>query len=148
MGEVAAEATIDASLKEVWEAFFNENSWAAWVDGFDRIVSCSEGYPGPSGKLRWRSIPTGRGEVSEQVLDHEPRRHHRISFADPESEGELSTTFEIRGEGVVVSRRMAYTVLHPGLLGPLTDVFFVRRQVAAALTRELAGLKYELEANL
>ncbi len=145
MGEVSAEATISADLKEVWDTFFDERRWPSWVDGFDTVLS-TEGFPESRGRLRWRSIPAGRGEVSEEVLEHEPRKRHRISFSDPESEGELITTFEIRGQAVVVNRTMSYKIRHPGLFGPLTDIFFVRRQVSAAVIRELAGLKYESEA--
>jgi hypothetical protein len=146
MGEVAAEEMVEADLKDAWELFFDPERWPAWVDGFAGVLS-SDGYPEVQGRLRWRSIPAGRGEVREEVLEHEPRRLHRIAFSDPESEGELTTRFEIRGERVAVSRTMAYKVLHPGIFGPLTDVFFVRRQVAAAIDRELARFKYEAEAT-
>jgi hypothetical protein len=147
MGEVGSGELIDASLKDVWEVFFDPGRWPSWVDGFAEVIEISDGYPQAGGRLRWRSIPAGRGEVSEQVLEHEPRRRHRISFSDPESEGELETSFEIRGDRVAVERTMRYRILHPGLFGPLTDVFFVRRQVVAAMERELSRLKQEAEAT-
>ena len=77
----------------------------------------------------------------------EPRQRHLVSFTDPESEGELETAFEIDGDGVTVTQRMTYKVLHPGLLGPLTDRFFVRRQVAASLARSLDRLRNEAESS-
>lgn len=147
MAEVGSGELIEASLKDVWEVFFDPERWPSWVDGFAEVVSISDGYPTEGGALRWRSIPAGRGEVSEKVLEHEPRRLHRISFGDPESEGELATSFEIQGDRVAVERTMRYRILHPGLLGPLTDVFFVRRQVVAAVERELSHLKQEAEAT-
>ena len=101
MAEVAEEILIEASLAEVWDAYFEPRGWASWVDGF-AAVEAAEGYPEVGGTLRWRSRPAGRGSVTERVLEHEPRRRHRIGFADPESEGELLTTFGIEGQGVRV----------------------------------------------
>jgi uncharacterized protein YndB with AHSA1/START domain len=146
MGEATAEVMIAADLKEVWDLYFDPERWAMWVDGFAR-VEASEGYPERGGTLRWQSIPAGRGLVVEEVLDHEPRRRHRVSFEDPESTGELEATFEIRGEQVHLTQRMTYKIRHPGILGPLTDVFFVRRQVAGSLARSLGRLKHEAEAG-
>jgi len=146
VSEVSETIAIESSLAEVWDAYFDQSGWRRWVEGFASVESES-GYPERGGTLRWRSNPAGRGVVTERVLDHEPRRRHRISFSDPESEGELETTFEIRGESVSVTQRTAYKVLHPGILGPLTDYLFVRRQVAGSLARSLNHLKHELEAN-
>ncbi len=145
MGVAVESEWIAASLGEVWDLYFDSSKWASWVDGFAAIESES-GYPEVGGTLVWRSTPAGRGTVSERVLEHEPRRLHRVSFADPESEGELATRFEIDGEGVRVSQRMDYKVAHPGPLGPLTDVFFVRGQVSGSLARSLEYLKHELES--
>ncbi len=144
MGEAKAETTIDADLKEVWDIYFDDQGWARWVDGFARVES-SEGYPERDGTLTWESIPPGRGRVTERVLDHEPRKLHRISFDDPESEGRLETTFEIRGDGVHVVQTMTYTIKHAGLFGPAADIFFVRRQVVGSLERSLGRLKHEAE---
>jgi hypothetical protein len=146
MGQAKAEAMIGADLKEVWDTYFDEDRWRQWVEGFARVES-SEGYPEKDGTLDWQSIPAGRGLVEERVLDHEPRRRHRISFSDPESEGELETTFEIRGEAVRVEQVMTYKIRHPGFFGPATDIFFVRRQVVGSLERSLARLKHEAEAG-
>jgi hypothetical protein len=146
MGVAVESVRIAATLKEVWDLYFEPSRWPSWVDGFSELESES-GYPEVGGMLRWRSNRAGRGEVTERVLAHEPRKRHLISFKDPESEGELETTFEIDGDGVRVTQRMRYTVLHPGLLGPLTDLLFVRRQVAASLARSLANLRVEAEPD-
>src|SRR5436305_571028 len=95
---VEEEIVVGASLAEVWDLYFEPATWGSWVDEF-RGVDSSEGYPRAGSKLVWHSGPNGRGQVSEEVLEHEPRRRHRIRFSDPESEGELTTSFEIEGEG-------------------------------------------------
>src|ERR1044072_8490518 len=122
MSEVSAEIEIDADLKEVWDVFFDERRWAMWVDGFDSVLN-QVGYPDAGGNLRWRSIPAGRGEVSERVLTHEPKRLHKIAFSDPESTGELTTTFEIKGEGVALKRTMTYEIAGGGMFHAAAGFF-------------------------
>jgi Polyketide cyclase / dehydrase and lipid transport len=144
VGEVSAGVHVDADLAETWDHYFDPEGWAAWVDGFGAVEAAS-GYPEEGGTLRWRSSPAGRGEVTEKVLEHEPRRLHRISFSDPESSGELLTSFRIEGDGTAVVQEMTYTPRRMGPLGPLTDWLFVRGQVRRSLARSLARLKSEVE---
>jgi hypothetical protein len=144
VGEVSAGVHVDADLAETWDHYFDPEGWAAWVDGFGQVESAS-GYPEEGGTLRWRSRPAGRGEVTEEVLEHEPRRLHRVSFSDPESTGEQLTTFRIEGDGTAVVQEMRYTPRSMGALGPLTDVLFVRGQVRRSLARSLARFKDEVE---
>ncbi len=110
------------------------------------MVVENEGYPREGGRLRWRSTAAGRGEVSEQVLAHAPRRLHRIAFSDPRTEGELETTFEVEGEGTRVRQELRYTLRSAGPLAPVTDFLFIRSQQRGSLRRSLLGLKREVEA--
>ena len=98
VSQISESVVVEASLAEVWDYYFDSRGWPAWVDGFGRLQA-SDGYPGSGGSLRWSSIPAGRGEVTEHVLEHEPRRLHRVAFRDPTSAGELRTTFAIEGDG-------------------------------------------------
>jgi hypothetical protein len=145
MGKVAASVGIDASLAEAWEHYFDPRGWPAWVDGFGAVGS-ADGYPERGGTLTWRSRPAGRGEVTERVLDHEPRRLHRIAFSDPESEGTLTVRFEIgTGEGTRVTQELEYRLRGGGPIAPLTDALFVRSQMRRSLERSLTRFKLEAE---
>lgn len=144
MGEVAESVEVGASLAEVWDLYFEPKSWPGWVDGFRAVVS-AQGYPEARGTLRWRSTPSGRGEVTERVLEHAPRTRHRISFVDEHSEGELLTTFGIEGEKVKVTQECEYKLHRAGAFGPLTDRFFVRPQIRRSLKRSLERLKLDAE---
>jgi hypothetical protein len=144
MGEVTEAVHVDADLAQTWDHYFEPDGWRSWVDGFNEVDS-SSGYPEQGGTLRWRSRPAGRGEVTERVLEHEPRRRHKIAFSDPESEGELLTTFRIDGEGTEVAQEISYTPRRMGALGPLTDRLFVRGQVRRSLARSLTRFKNEVE---
>jgi uncharacterized membrane protein len=141
---ISESVVIEASLAEVWDRYFDPPGWPTWVDGFAR-VEASAGYPEPGGSLRWSSIPAGRGEVRERVLEHEPRRIHRVAFQDPESAGELATSFEIAGESTRVTQALEYRLARRGPFALLADRLFVRSQVRASIRRSLDRLKLEVE---
>lgn len=145
MGEVSGGIEIDAPVADVWEVYLDPKRWMAWVDGFG-AVAASDGYPEVGGQLKWRSTPAGRGEVTERVQAHEPRRLHRIVYTDPGSTGEVETRFEIvpsAGEGrkTRVSVNHTYGLESGGLLAPITDRFFIRPQMQRSLDRTLIDLR-------
>jgi uncharacterized protein YndB with AHSA1/START domain len=144
VSEVSATVAVSASLAEVWDYHFDASGWPVWADGFGAIVS-AEGYPAAGGRLRWSSTSAGRGEVSEEVLEHRPRGLHRIAFTDPQTEGELTTSFVIEGDRVRVTQRLDYRLRGGGLLSPLTDTLFIRSQQRRSLQRSLDALKREVE---
>jgi uncharacterized membrane protein len=141
---VSESVLIHASAAEAWDYYFDPRGWPAWVDGF-AMVESEAGYPQQGGTLVWRSTPAGRGTVTEKVVAHEPRRLHRISFADPESAGELTTTFAIEGEATRVGLELDYRLAAGGPLAWITDRLFVRSQVVKSLQRSLARLRLETE---
>jgi hypothetical protein len=144
MSRVSASAAVNASLAEVWDYYFDPAGWPAWVDGFGRVES-ETGYPDAGGSLRWVSIPAGRGTVTERVVEHEPRRIHRVSFEDPETTGGLTTTFAIQGGATVVELELDYGLREGGPFAKLTDRLFIRSQMRGSLGRSLARLKLEVE---
>ena len=133
-----------ASLAETWECYFDARRWAAWVDGFQATIE-SEGYPQAGGSLGWRSIPAGRGEVTERVREHEPRRRHLIEFADPAMEGQLETRFEVEGDGTRVRQVLSYRLLDRGPIARLGALLFVRSQVRASVQRSLHAFRRTVE---
>jgi hypothetical protein len=141
----SATVVVGVSLKEAWEFYFDPHGWSLWVDGFGGVES-SAGYPAAGGSLVWRSVPAGRGTVTERVLDHEPRTLHRIAFTDPESAGELTTRFEVEGEGTRVTLELNYGLARGGAFAWVTDRVFVRSQMRESLRRTLARFRLEVEA--
>ena len=143
MATVTAEVEITVHLAAVWDLYFDPDRWPDWVDQFASVVH-SDGYPDVGGTLRWRSGRAGRGEVSERVVEHQPRTRHRIEFSDPESDGELLTVFEPIQEGTRLSQEFTYELRDAGAFARAADVFFVRSQMRASLTRSLEALLMEL----
>jgi hypothetical protein len=143
MSELTESVTIEASLAETWDYHFDPRGWPAWVEGFQAVVA-GDGYP-EGGTLRWRSTPAGRGEVSERVLEHAPRTLHRIAFTDPQTEGELRTTFRIEGEATRVEQTLSYRLRSGGPFAWATDRLFIRSQQRRSMQRSLLRLKHEVE---
>lgn len=144
MAKLTESAQVEASLAETWDLYFDSHSWPMWVDGFASVDS-NAGYPEDGGTLVWRSTPSGRGTVTERVIEHQPRRLHRIAFSDPQSSGELTTKFEIEGESTRVTLELDYSLPRSGGLAWLTDRLFVRSQVMRSLQRTLAAFAREAE---
>jgi hypothetical protein len=143
---VEGSVLVSASLAEVWDTYFSRERWAAWVDGF-AAVEAEDGYPEEGGSLRWRSVPAGRGVVTEHVLEHDPRRLHRIAFSDEFSAGELRTTFAIEGQASRVTQALDYRLRRRrGPFAWLTERLFVRSQIADSLQRGLGRFKHEVES--
>ena len=146
MAKVKAELVVPASLAEAWDLYFDCRRWPAWVDQFHAVESLEPPYPDVDGRLTWRSGSSGRGTVTETVLEHEPRRLHRIRFEDPQAEGELTTTFEMQGAGTKVRLDLVYGLKQPALFGPVTDRLFVRGPQRSSLQRSLQALRAEAGA--
>jgi uncharacterized membrane protein len=144
VAKLTESALVEASLAETWDLYFEPRTWPAWVDGFGSVESL-EGYPDDGGTLVWRSTPAGRGTVSERVIEHQPRRRHRIEFSDPGSSGEQLTRFEIEGDSTRVTIELDYSLPGGGPFTWLTDRLFVRGQVRRSLQRTLARFGREAE---
>jgi len=149
---VSDDIRVRASLAEAWDFYFEPRTWASWVDQFSSVVAIGDGYPAAGSTLRWRSVSAGRGEVSEEVLEHKPRTLHRISFSDPESRGEMTTRFEIEAgaeagvpQRTKVALEMSYELQSGGAFGKVADFLFVRSQMRRSLGRTLERFKVEVE---
>jgi hypothetical protein len=138
MAKAEESVLVEASLAETWDAYFDPAGWPEWVDAFASVIT-TDGYPLPGGKLVWRTGAAGRGEVTEEVIEHEPRTIHRVRFSDPTMTGELETRFGMEGTGTRVSQAMTYALVQRGVFAFLGAIF-VRSQVKRSLQRSLLGL--------
>jgi hypothetical protein len=141
---IVESVAVEASLAEAWDRYLDPTCWSAWADGFGRVLAL-DGYPEVGGSLRWASIPAGRGEVTERVLEHAPRRLHRVSFSDSSSEGELRATFAIEGTGTVITQQLDYRLRSRGPFAWLTDRLFIRSQIRGSMRRSLERFKLDVE---
>ncbi|MDQ2675252.1 MAG: SRPBCC family protein, partial [Actinomycetota bacterium] len=103
-------------------------------------VIATDGYPLAGGTLVWRTGAAGRGEITEEVIGHEPRTRHRIRFQDPTMRGELETRFALEGTRTRISQSMSYALAERGVFAFL-GALFVRSQVRRSIERSLEAFR-------
>jgi hypothetical protein len=144
MRTVRAARRFEASVHEAETCWYDTSRWTAWVDGFDRIVQVSGGWPGPGSSVTWQSGPAGRGRVTERVLSHVPLEGQTIAVADDSLRGRQTVAFSPAGDGVEVGLTLEYELTERSLLTPLVDLLFIRRAIESSLQSTLAHFGVEL----
>jgi hypothetical protein len=140
----AAAAVDPERALEVWS---DPEQWPAFVEGFARILEADPAWPAPGATVVWESIPQGRGRVAEKVVASGDG-----SFVTEVSEQALEGVQTVSArpgdeDGAVLELSLDYQLNEAGLLGPITDVIFIRRALSAALGRTLERFATEVIAQ-
>jgi Polyketide cyclase / dehydrase and lipid transport len=131
--------------------------WATFIEGFAHTVEVDPSWPQSGSKIVWESTAGGRGRVTERVLSW---------VAPNEGPGKLSTqvfeesltgtqtvVFEPGEGGSRVSIELQYelqptTFARQGVIGKLSDLFFIRRALSDSLARTLRRFSVEAEEEV
>jgi uncharacterized membrane protein len=142
-----ASATTHVSLppQEAYELWTDVSRWPTFVDGFAHPERQDESWPDRGAKLVWRSVPGGRGAVTEKVITAQPGAVHEVVVFEEKLDGTQRTTFTPADEGTLVGVELDYTVSVGGPLRPLVDALFIRRAQNDALKRTLRRFATEAE---
>jgi hypothetical protein len=137
----------------------NTDRWATFVEGFAHVNEKRDGWPEPGGKIVWRSIPGGRGIVSERVLEHTRDDDGSTRIVTRVFEealtGKQTATFTQTDAGCEMALELEYqlapnTVMRTGVLGKVTNALFIRRALSDSLARTIRRFTTEAheEASL
>jgi hypothetical protein len=132
-----------AAAEDLW---YDPHRWAAWVDGFGRLVKLEGDWPQTGSRRLWESPPRGRGVVDERVTAYEPRGGQTMEVEDEQLEGVQSVAFEPDGEDVRVTLTLEYELKRS--FTPVLTRLFVRRALRESLRRTLARFAHERRAEL
>jgi hypothetical protein len=146
MRAVQAVQTFAASVHEAERCWYDTSHWESWVDGLDRVVQTREPWPMVGGSVTWESGPAGRGRVTEAVVAYAPADGQTLEVSDASLTGRQSVAFTATGGGVEVTLALEYRVNRRSPITPLVDVLFIRRAMAASLSRTLARFGTRLRA--
>jgi polyketide cyclase/dehydrase/lipid transport protein len=146
MRRVAASVTVPGRAEEAEALWLDRDRWASWVDGFAHVERIDPGWPEPGARLRWVSVPRGRGLVEERVLAHEPARRLELAVEDEQLHGTQRTRFEPGEDEVRITLELEYELKERPF--PLVDRLFVRRALQDALRRTVARFGHERRAEL
>jgi hypothetical protein len=111
--------------------------WPTFVDGFAHAERLDGEWPAEGAKIVWRSVPGGRGAVTELVVRAQPPGLHAVQVFEEKLQGTQTAFFTPEDDGARVDLELDYNVSVGGPLRPLVDVLFIRRAQNDALARTL-----------
>ena len=147
MGVAREMVTTALPPHEAFDLWTDLNRWPSFVDGFGRVERPDANWPQQGSKITWRSIPGGRGTVTEKVAESD----RGATFATEVFEEALTGRQTLRieagegGEGSNVELELDYQLTKAGAFGRITDFFFIRRAQTDALRRTLRRFAVEAE---
>ena len=119
--------------------------WPTFVEGFARVIEQDPGWPAEGSRLVWESIPTGRGRVTEKVVQGAAAERFATQVFEDRLVG-LQTFRAAESEaGSRVELSLEYTLTKYGALGGVADAIFIRRALRDALHRTLSRFAVEAE---
>jgi hypothetical protein len=135
---------VDLTPAQAFELWTDLSRWATFVDGFAHVERVSDDWPQAGAKLVWKSVPTGRGIVTEKVRESFPGVRFQTDVLEERLIGTQTVELEAAEEGgTTVVLSLDYTLVRKGPLGWLTDVLFIRRAQNDALARTLRRFAIE-----
>ncbi|MBV9004629.1 MAG: SRPBCC family protein [Solirubrobacterales bacterium] len=144
MRAVTVAVVLPGTVRDAERCWYNTARWPVWVDGLDRVVDVSEGWPEPGSTVSWESVPAGRGSVAERVVAREPLGGQTVEVRDDSIQGRQTVAFAPVVDGVEVRLTLEYEIIKRSLLTPLIDVLFVKRPMTTSLSTTLSRFAAEL----
>jgi hypothetical protein len=146
MRRIQASVVVPGRAEEAEALWLDASRWAAWIDGFAAVDRVDPEWPKPGSRLRWISVPRGRGLVQERAVAYEPARRIELEVEDEQLRGTQRTLFAPAEDEVRVTLELEYELKERTF--PLVDRFFVRRALQDALARTVARFGHERRAEL
>jgi hypothetical protein len=140
----SAEAEVRLAPEAALRLWTDLSRWPTFVEGFARVIEVDPGWPGEGSRVIWESIPSGRGRVTEKVIESGPGQFATMVFEDRLSGRQALRAIESEG-GARLELTLEYTLTSYGPLGPLADAIFIRRALRDSLRRTIQ--RFEVEAE-
>jgi hypothetical protein len=119
--------------------------WPTFVEGFARVLEHSAEWPAAGARVVWESKPSGRGRVTERVVEGEgPDRFATMVF---EERLHGTQTFRVveSEAGSRAELSLEYRLTKWGPLSAVADAIFIRRAIRDSLRRTLYRFSVEAE---
>jgi ribosome-associated toxin RatA of RatAB toxin-antitoxin module len=137
MGVAKAFTLVPLPPDEAFELWTDVRRWPTFVDGFAHPDRTDPSWPQEGAKLVWKSVPGGRGLVTERVIASTPATLFETVVLEEKLDGTQTVAFAPIEDGTRVDMQLDYKVHVGGPLRPLIDVLFIRRAQNEALARTL-----------
>ena len=146
MKTIQASVVVPGRPAEAEALWLDPVRWPSWIDGFSHVVVQEGEWPRPGSRLRWSSVPRGRGLVEERSLEYAPAERIVAAVEDDKLAGTQEVRFAAGEEEVTVTLALSYELKQR--TPPLVDRFFVRRALHDSLRRTVARFGNERRAEL
>jgi uncharacterized membrane protein len=143
MATASAAIVVPLSPQQAYDLWTDLSRWPTFVDGFGHPIRVDDTWPQRGAKLVWKSVPGGRGDVTERVTKDEPGIAHQVNVFEEKLDGTQTVAFTATEEGTGIELTLEYTVRVGGPLRPIVDVLFIRRAQNDALARTLRRFAIE-----
>ena len=143
MGVARAVTLVPLAPQQAYELWTDVGRWATFVDGFGHPERVDDGWPEPGAKLVWKSVPGGRGTVTERVTKALPGALHEVVVFEERLDGTQTATFSPHDDDTRVELQLEYSVSVGGPLKAVIDFLFIRRAQNDALARTLRRFRTE-----
>ena len=146
MATIKRATTVRVEADAAWRLWTDISRWPAFVEGFKHVERQSGQFPEQDARIKWVSIPGGRGTVSEKVVASEPPHRVVTQVFEEAMAATQAVTFEAgETDGTWVEFELDYRLTQAGVLRQITDVLFIRRALASAIDRTLQRFAREAE---
>jgi uncharacterized membrane protein len=145
MATARAATLVPLQPDEAYELWTDVRRMPTFVDGFGHPERVDGSWPEEGAKLVWKSVPGGRGAVTERVVQADRPRLHEVNVFEEKLDGTQTATFTPDADGTRVDLTLDYRVSVGGPLKPIVDVLFIRRAQNDALARTLRRFTTEAE---
>jgi Polyketide cyclase / dehydrase and lipid transport len=145
MGSVEASVTVDATVHDAEQLWYDTGAWDGWVDGLEHVLAVEPSWPAVGSSVSWESGPAGRGHVTERVVAYAPLEGQSLDVTDDTIEGRQGVAFTPVGGGTEVALSLKYRIRKRSIFTPLIDMLFVRNAWNTSLRSTLARFAAELD---
>jgi len=147
MTRVGVALSFPGTVHEAETCWYDHVRWPRWVDGLERVLDVTAGWPAAGGRIVWQSAPAGRGRVSETVTAYTPLGGQSADVDDDSITGRQTVAFAPAHDAddrVEVALSLEYEIKRRSILTPVVDRLFIRRAIESSLKATLVRFGVEL----
>jgi hypothetical protein len=119
--------------------------WPTFVEGFARVLEHSPGWPDGGARVVWESKPSGRGRVTEKVMEGEGTDRFATRVFEERLNGTQTFRVVESEGGSRAELVLEYELTKYGPLSAVADAIFIRRAIRDSLRRTLQRFSVEAE---
>jgi uncharacterized membrane protein len=138
MAKAERATVVNLPPRAAFELWTDISRWPTFIDGFAHAERVDDDWPEAGSKLVWKSVPAGRGTVTEKVRHSLPGERIQTEVLEERLIGTQTVEFapaDEGGTGVILT--LDYKLTQRGVLSRLTDLLFIRGAQHNALARTL-----------